>query len=1578
MRWSSSARTLSLIGLIFVLSGGRALMAQTLLPVPPAGDGDNSGPMRERRLVQKLEQARELLIPREPNAKPDESQALRLLQTLLDDGAETDDAPETDDVFLDLPAGERRVTGRSLKSEARRLIGGMSPQGRQAYEAQVGKGARVQFEAALAAGDWPKVEEIARRFFHTSAGYDATITLGLRELDLGEPLAAASRFQEVRDWPAARAAREPLLSLRLALAWRLAGQDERCRTVLVELKKSLGERPVQRRDGGELALFKEDSEALDWFDRWAGVPVRPLRATGERRDEWPLMSGNAARNAIAGAVIPTEHVAWSQLLLDDDDEPPADEDGATPSELKMKSDRSPTLLRGAWGRVRAEVRSEIEQRRQMDRPAIIAAQPIVVGGTVIVRTLSQLRAFRLADGQPLWHSAMVEPELAEMLSDHRRGRTPRGVSSDLQGWLQQRVWEDVGHATLSSDGEFVFGLQEREANFRGPQVAWRGMFVTREFNKLIAIEVASGRLRWEIGGPRGDLELSGSGAFFLGPPLPWRGRLYVLTDDGIDVRLTVLDPRDGKLLWMQTLAASDPIWSGMVRDAGLSPTVAGDCVICPTGAGTIVAVDPVRRELRWQSVHREPAERMPRPQFQFSPFQPPNFVSDSSWQQSVAVAVRDRVLVAPPDASVLLCLDARDGHLLWQQPRDEGLFLAGVADVKATGEPPVATATVLIVAAHEVRAVRLSDGKPAWSRAVSIAPPAGRGVLIDGVFHLPQISGEVVSIEAATGRTLARQTVALKELLGNLIAAEGRLVSQSATHIAAFPELRGQQQALAKTLLKNPDDPRALAERGRMNLHLGLRARGLDDLRRAIALSPSPEAKQTLAGILLEELRFGQATNLEETIRELETLLDDPKQRLLFARLRAASFQRRGELLSAARELLKLADAWELSSELEISNGATLARQDRWIAGELLELQSAMPAKDRDVLKSEVETRLRTALESSGLAQLRDFLALFGWSDSASAARRELIGRLDARKHRHEFESLLLAEGGAFGTARLAQQWLSLGQVEMARPLIDTLATRFAAEPCLDRKTGRELAAQWRAEFADRLATNWPTQPLKSERVSDSEPLNLWTHWEWSAPPDAAHENWQLWRDAGGRALVARDSFGREQWRTKLPFENHSTPLIVGFSAAWQGRWLMLNLGERFLVLDTIPPTPNKVEPTENSDATALPEPRLMWQSVLFDRRLESQVAPGPRRHPVPIPGMPDQFRIKDSSERPFGRAAFIGHGVVCHQAGNRLIASELATGELLWMFDGLPLGCELSGDDRAVIATSLETRDIYVLSTLDGRLLSRHAGAATSQIAAVGRLVLTWTAVDEDRQLRLFDPLLGADVLTQRFPRGSLPCVSLGDAVAVLEPTGRLRLWSLRGSEGLSRDRQGAVLSSDALALPDGRGSNSSLLLDVNLSPIANVTHFVMLRDRERWLLLTHVDEPVAPEKPRPRISTLYFDHWSVHGPAFAFDRATGKQLWTTTLDWHGVQVAQPADSPALLLAARVHNFVGLEQRPADLAKFHVSVLDKRNGKVLPLESGLPPNRSNFADIRPNFLDKTIDVQIERDLHRLTFEAQK
>ncbi len=1555
---SNLARTLGLcFGFVIAFVASCVLLAQT----PGSGDSSSPDSMRERRLVQRLQQARQLLAPDDSAKKPDYAQGVRLLQSLLDDGRGGDEDAGAEDLFLepgevvaaDLLKG--KSPARSVKSEARRILGNLSAEGRQAYELLIANTARLQFEAARTRSDWRTVEDVARRYFHSAAGYEATHALALRELDSGEPLAAARRLEELHESPRARNPREPQLSLQLTLALRLAGQTERCREVLIELKQSFGDRPVTRRDGREtMPLFVRDEDALSWLDRWAGAPLKPTSATREVRTEWAMAFGGASRNALAAPAVPTKHVDWSHSLLDndeamDDDEesPPAPEANATEEDRAEKKNSpqagsplkalgSPTVLRGGWGRVRQEVRGTLDQWRQAEQPIVPAAQPIVVGDVVLVRTLSQLRAFRLSTGEPLWHSALVDAELSEFLAETPRGRSARSMRPELGHWLNHRLWDDLGSGSLSSDGELVFSLQERGGGLMlPPQMARRGMFLPQEFNKLIAVEVRTGRLRWEAGGPRGDHELSGAGAFILGPPLPWRGRLWVLTDDGAEIRLNVLDPRDGRLLWTLALTDGNPFWSSVPDDAGFSPSIAGDCVICPTGAGSIVAVDPVRRELRWQFAYGAiPVERTPQRRFEFHVP-----AVEKWWRQSVVLVAGDRLLVAAPDHDELLCLNSADGQVQWQRPRGDGLFLAGVTDE-----------SVLVVGQNEVRSLRLSDGSLAWPQAAKIAPPCGRGALIDGVLHLPLITGEVISVEARSGRLLARTEVGVPSLLGNLIAADGRLVSQSAQHIAAFPALRELQQDLARTLEENADNALALERRGQMHLHLGRRERGMEDLRRAVALRPKSDAKSLLVALLLEELRLEHGDR-ESTIRELEPLVDDQRQRLTFARLRAHSLQQQGKSLAAAREYLKLADAWEKSNELEDVGSNMSARLDRWIGARLAELRDSLAPTERSSLDDELQQRLRTALEEPGVSSLRQFVSLYGWNDIAATARRALIERLDPKKHRHELEAALLTlrraedkQHQAFATARLAQQWILLGQVAPSRPLLVELETRFADVPCLGKQTGRELAERWQTEFRNQLDTKWPTEPLRVEKTQVQQAINRTFHLDWDESLDPFHDNWQLEMDASTRSLVARDSLGRVQWQSKLPFDEQSGPHVVGNSAIWHGRWLVLILGDRFQVLDTISP-----------EGTTDLSPRLLWQHVLFDPRLEQVVTPVPAQQSTPIQGSPTSFAMTSSGRR-LGRAVIIGDDVLCYQMGTRLVAAELDSGETLWTFDGLPTGCEISGDDRAIVVTPVDGREVIVFSTLDGRLLARREIGSAKWLTSVGRNLLTWSSSERTCELHLTDAHSGANLLKEQFTNGSLPCLSLRDSVAVLEPSGRLRLWNL----------------------VDGRK-----LLEHALPPLEHLTHFVILRDRERWLLLTNVDEPIAPGTAKPRVRLMNFDHWRVHGPCFAIDRSTGKQLWSATLDWQGVNAAQPADVPILVLAAKVMLPAAAEPRivdtekfkVVDTAKFKVVVLDKRNGQLLPLGEELQSNPLNHhSEQRPNFEGKTIDVQVERSVYRLSF----
>ena len=60
-----------------------------------------------------------------------------------------------------------------------------------------------------------------------------------------------------------------------------------------------------------------------------------------------------------------------------------------------------------------------------------------------------------------------------------------------------------------------------------------------------------GKSGLERGGKKGQfgIEPKVAGAFFLGPPLPLMGQLYVLAEIKEEVRLEVLDGASGKLRW---------------------------------------------------------------------------------------------------------------------------------------------------------------------------------------------------------------------------------------------------------------------------------------------------------------------------------------------------------------------------------------------------------------------------------------------------------------------------------------------------------------------------------------------------------------------------------------------------------------------------------------------------------------------------------------------------------------------------------------------------------------------------------------------------------------------------------------------------------------------------------------------------------------------------------------------------------------------------------------------------------------------------------------------------------------------
>ena len=125
--------------------------------------------------------------------------------------------------------------------------------------------------------------------------------------------------------------------------------------------------------------------------------------------------------------------------------------------------------------------------------------------------------------------------------------------------LTERFWSDATQGTLASDGQRIFLIQDardpNEQRSRFNRQTQMNFEIAPQFNVLTACELSTqGKLKWQVGGPSGEDEPQLAGAYFLGPPLPLQGRLYVLAEINGEIKLWVLDAATGRIDWSQQLA----------------------------------------------------------------------------------------------------------------------------------------------------------------------------------------------------------------------------------------------------------------------------------------------------------------------------------------------------------------------------------------------------------------------------------------------------------------------------------------------------------------------------------------------------------------------------------------------------------------------------------------------------------------------------------------------------------------------------------------------------------------------------------------------------------------------------------------------------------------------------------------------------------------------------------------------------------------------------------------------------------------------------------------------------------------
>lgn len=705
--------------------------------------------LADRTLQVNLSRAAELL------AEQRYAEGIPLLQEILD---------SENEIAYPIDTPERKLL-RNLRIEAERLVGGMPAAGLQSYELFCDAAARNALEDAVNRFDIGALISTSCRYFHTEAGAEATYLLGTIYLDQGRPFDAALWLERLQEKRPMFTIDRNILALQTAIAWGLADRSDLAIPSLLELKRLTANGKLDLGDH-TVDIFDDDDSAVQWLRQFV------LARTERERASWqsPLPSGNTPRSS------PTSfqpQFDWS----------------VNTSRWQVPVEEAP--FSGGVVDVARQIGGLEHDFHKRNIAAIPCSVPLIAGDVALVRTHGALQAYEVASGQRLWKN-----DGENALEKVRRGDVPPlpgDTGSILDPVLLDRIFENSTFGTMSVSTGFVFVVDDlgfatspmNRVTGVNPNNQTPHPLATKSYNRLCAFDTTSGELKWSVGGQPAENKLELAGYFFLGPPLPIAHNLYCLAEVNRQIQLLLLDARTGELDWSIPLQG---VGTDVTQDehrgrAGLSPSFADCVLICPTGTGLLVAVDLATRQLMWSYRYRELEQGsqlnriklMARMAAMRGQVIVPDASQTGHWADSLPIIADGRLFVTPRDSEELYCLRLNDGTLLWKLPKEERQYLGGVYDGQ-----------LLVVGTRHIELLNVVAGKSSWSQSLEISRPSGHGLLVGNRYHVPLSTGAVATVDLDNAKVVSVFEFPDGLIPGNLISANGFVISQGSAAIACF------------------------------------------------------------------------------------------------------------------------------------------------------------------------------------------------------------------------------------------------------------------------------------------------------------------------------------------------------------------------------------------------------------------------------------------------------------------------------------------------------------------------------------------------------------------------------------------------------------------------------------------------------------------------------------------------------------------------------------------------------------------------------------------------------------------------
>jgi tetratricopeptide (TPR) repeat protein len=914
--------------------------------------------------------------------------AVMILQNALD---ATDDFPiEVKRRDKDGKALTIRTTARA---EAERMIRAFPIDGLEYYRSRYNQTAADLLKVAKSKESPELFGFVVRRYFNTTSGPEALERLASASVNAGHPALAAF----LGNGPESDAKGQPdagrLLDAALALERLLeqpAGLEKWDQARLLQAAvafQAVGDRTRAQKLWRQYAIKtgKEGLRATRPGRRPEEIHARFLEA-----QSWPMFGGDSSRSGQIKGDMPFMEKVWEQSLFGDESK----------------------------GQAQDRIKKAVEMLEDRKQPAISAFSPIAASTSVpgkghkslvLYRSHWGIQAVDVKTGRLMW-DADCKWSLEAM---YEAPRTHQAIENWKQQYnqiaRQNIVLENSVIGSLSTDGRLIYTVDDfpvpplPPAHFPidssgKPQLpSDQEIYDAIHHNTLDAYYLGSGKLHWRLGGhgdkkghndPNGELYDS----YFLGPPLPQGNRLYAMHEKQSELRLAVLEPRRGTVEHIVPLAKlRDSLLEDPFRRSHAAPVAYGDGIlVCPTNAGGVVGVDLQSLNVAWGYVYPsevQPPVDQPVFDFRFGPRDVPGWraggrdtffkeprlpraPAQDDWKLTAPVVVGGKVVFTPPDAPTIHCLNLKDGSLVWKATKKSGdVYLAGVYDDN-----------VLIVGKDSCRALGLADGKEVWSLATGL--PSGRGIAGDTLYYLPLKSAattrepEVCVIDITKGKVIthvqARKNIDGKtDVPGNLLFFEGRLLSLTPTRILAYPVVATKLKAIDEAIQKNPRDPVALIERGRMHYDRGDLSKAVEDLRSALANNPTPELRERARLFLFETLTAILQKDFdarEKDLKEYEELCHVPRltnnqttyeerrRRGIYLLVVGHGYEKQGKPVEALRAYLDFA-AQARPEQLMPSpeDPAVNVAPDAWARGQIQGLLKRATPEQRKRLEEEIE-----------------------------------------------------------------------------------------------------------------------------------------------------------------------------------------------------------------------------------------------------------------------------------------------------------------------------------------------------------------------------------------------------------------------------------------------------------------------------------------------------------------------------------------------------------------------------------------------------------------------------------------------